>query len=73
MAEQYKALVREIEIAFAEGSKVTVVTAVGVIKLQHASAHDDDESLLTGTNDQGRAVLIPGSAIIAAWIDGAED
>ncbi len=73
MAEQYKALVREIEIAFKEGYTVSVVTAAGTIKLQHASPHDDDENLLTGSSDQGRAVLIHGSAILAAWVDGADD
>ncbi len=73
MAEQFKALVREIEIAFTEGNTVSVVTAAGTIKLQHASAHDDDENLLTGSSDQGRSVLIHGSAILAAWIDEADD
>lgn len=73
MAKQFKALVREIEIAFTEGNTVTVITAAGPIKLQHASVHDHDKSLLTGTCAQGRAVLIPGSAILAAWIDQAGD
>ena len=73
MAEQFKALVREIEIAFKEGNTVRVVTAAGTIKLQHATTHDEDENLLTGTSEQGRAVLIHGSAILAAWIDQPDD
>lgn len=69
MAEQFKALVREIEIAFEEGNVVTIIIAAGPIKLTHASTHDDDENLLSGTNIQGRSVLIHGSAILAAYID----
>lgn len=72
MAGNFKAIVREIEIALADKYKVTVITAAGPIKLGHGSAHDLDDNLLTGADIRGRSVLVHGSAMLAVWIDEPE-